>query len=253
MKMVVIGGTGLIGSRVVQGLRQRGHDALAAAPSTGVDTITRVGLAEAMDGADVVIDVSNAPVWDDDAVLRFFETSTRNLLAAAAAAGVSHHLALSIVATERNPENGYFRAKLAQEAIIEESGMPYTLLRSTQFYEFLGSIVDAGVNGNHIRLSPALIQPVAADDVVAMLIEVAQGPARQATLEIAGPEPMPLDQVARQLLQARRDPRTVVADVHARYFGGELDDQSLTPGPAPHLGTRRLDEWLAQATAHAGF
>lgn len=253
MKIVVVGGTGLIGKRVVERLRQRGHAAIAAAPSTGVDTITRAGLAEVMDGANIVIDVANAPSWNEDAVRRFFETSSRNVLAAAYAAGVEHHIALSIVGCDRNPDNGYLRAKLAQEAIIESSTVPYTVLRSTQFFEFLSGIAESSTTRGQIRLSPALFQPVAADDVVATLVDIAEGQVHRATLEVAGPESMPLDDAVRRLLVARRDPRVVVADVHARYFGSELDDRSLTPGPGARLGERRLDDWLAHAVEHAGL
>lgn len=230
MKIVVIGGTGLIGSKLVDGLRERGHDAVAAAPSTGVNSITREGLAEAMNGADVVVDVANAPSWEDQAVLDFFETSTRNLLAAEKAAGVKHHVALSIVGSERLPENGYFRAKVAQEALIRQSALPYTILRATQFFEFVEGIAQAGTVGEEIRLSPALFQPLASDDVVAALIDVALAPPALGMLEVAGPEAAPLDELVRRFLRLRGDTRKVVADVHARYFGAELDDKSLTPG-----------------------
>jgi uncharacterized protein YbjT (DUF2867 family) len=251
MKIVVIGGTGLIGSKLVKNLTERGHQAIAASPNTGVNSITREGLAEAMDGADVVVDVANAPSWEDQAVLEFFQTSTRNLLAAEAAAGVAHHIALSIVACERSPENGYFRAKVAQEELIKASGRPFTLVRATQFFEFVGGIAESAVVGDEVHLSPALIQPMASDDVAAVLTDVALAPAANATVEIAGPEAMPLDELVRRLFRVTRDSRKVVADVHARYFGGVLDDQSLTPGSKPRLGTIRFEDWLARSSAQA--
>ncbi len=249
MKIVVIGGTGLIGSKLVQTLRERGHDALAASPKTGVNTITREGLAQAMDGATVVVDVTNAPVWEDKAVLDFFETSGRNLLDAEAAAGVRHHLALSIVGSERLPDNGYFRAKVAQESLIKASGIPHTILRATQFFEFVGGIAQSATVGGEIRLSPALIQPVASDDVVAALAEVALASPVNGTLEVAGPEAIPLDELVRRFLQATKDTRKVVPDIHARYFGDVLNDQSLTPGRNPHLGAIRFEDWLGRQTA----
>ena len=249
MKIVVIGGTGLIGSKLVQNLRERGHDVLAAAPSTGVNSITREGLAQAMDGAEVVVDVANAPSWEDQAVLDFFETSSRNLLAAEAAAGVRHHVALSIVGSERLPENGYFRAKVAQENLIKASGIPYTLLRATQFFEFVGGIVQSFAVGEEIRVSPALIQPIAAVDVVAALTDVALAAPVNGTVEVAGPEAMPLDDLARRFLRVNQDNRKVVPDVNARYFGDVLDDQSLTAGKNARLGAIRFEDWLAQSTA----
>ncbi|MBF5093830.1 MULTISPECIES: SDR family oxidoreductase [Azospirillum] len=249
MKIVVIGGTGLIGSKLVQTLRERGHDALAASPKTGVNTITREGLAQAIDGAAVVVDVANAPVWEDKAVLDFFETSGRNLLDAEAAAGVRHHLALSIVGSERLPDNGYFRAKVAQESLIKASGIPHTILRATQFFEFVGGIAQSATVGGEIRLSPALIQPVASDDVVAALAEVALASPVNGTLEVAGPEAIPLDELVRRFLQATKDTRKVVPDIHARYFGDVLNDQSLTPGRNPCLGTTRFEDWLGRQTA----
>ncbi|EJN24423.1 putative nucleoside-diphosphate sugar epimerase [Pseudomonas sp. GM79] len=249
MKIVVIGGTGLIGSKLVQNLRERGHDVLAAAPSTGVNSITREGLAQAMDGADIVVDVANAPSWEDQAVLDFFETSSRNLLAAEAAAGVRHHVALSIVGSERLPENGYFRAKVAQENLIKASSIPYTILRATQFFEFVGGIAQAATVGEEICLSPALIQPMASDDVVAALTEVTLATPVNGTVEVAGPEAMPLDELVRRFLRATQDTRKVVPDVHARYFGSVLDDQSLTPGKNPRLGAIRFEDWLGQSTA----
>lgn len=250
MKIVVIGGTGLIGSKLVKRLRDSGHDVLAAAPNTGVNTITREGLAEALDGAQVVVDVANAPVWEDQAVLEFFETSGRNLLAAELAAGVRHHVALSIVGSERLPDNGYFRAKVAQENLIKAAGTPFTILRATQFFEFVGGIAQSATAGEEIRLSPALFQPIASDDVVAALADVALGPPLNGTVEVAGPEALPMDEVVRRFLRTTQDTRKVVPDVHARYFGSVLDDRSLTPGASPRLGTIRFDEWLGAEAAH---
>jgi len=248
MKIVVIGGTGLIGSKLVQNLRERGHDVLAASPSTGVNSITREGLAQAMDGAEVVVDVANAPSWEDQAVLDFFETSSRNLLAAEAAAGVRHHVALSIVGSERLPENGYFRAKVSQENLIKASGIPYTLLRATQFFEFVGGIVQSFAVGEEIRVSPALIQPIASVDVVAALTDVALAAPVNGTVEVAGPDAMPLDDLAKRFLRVNQDNRKVVPDVNARYFGAVLDDQSLTAGKNARLGAIRFEDWLAQST-----
>ncbi|MDX0600020.1 NAD(P)H-binding protein [Sinorhizobium medicae] len=249
MKIVVIGGTGLIGSKLVGNLRERGHDVLAAAPNTGVNTITREGLAEALNGADVVVDVANAPVWEDKAVLDFFETSGRNLLAAEAAAGVRHHIALSIVGSERLPDNGYFRAKVAQENLIKASGIPYTILRATQFFEFVGGIAQSATVGQEIRLSPALIQPIASDDVAEALADVAVALPVNGTIEIAGPEAIPLDELVRRFLRATEDQRKVLPDVHARYFGAVLDDQSLTPGDNPRIGAIRFEDWLGRQAA----
>lgn len=245
MKIVVVGGTGLVGSKVVRILRERGHDVVAAAPNTGVDTITREGLAQALDGAAVVVDVANAPLWEDAAVLDFFVTSGRNLLAAGRAAGVRHHVALSIVGSERLPDNGYFRAKVAQEDLIKASSIPYTIVRATQFFEFVPGIAEAAASDGELRLPPALIQPIASDDVAAAVAEAALAAPADGTIEIGGPEALPMDDLVRRLLRARRDPRAVVPDVHARYFGAVLDDRSLTTGPGARLGTRRFDDWLA--------
>ena len=245
MKIVVVGGTGLVGSKVVRILRERGHDVVAAAPNTGVDTITREGLAQALDGAAVVVDVANAPLWEDAAVLDFFVTSGRNLLAAGRAAGVRHHVALSIVGSERLPDNGYFRAKVAQEDLIKASSIPYTIVRATQFFEFVPGIAEAAASDGELRLPPALIQPIASDDVAAAVAEAALAAPAVGTIEIGGPEALPMDDLVRRLLRARRDPRAVVPDVHARYFGAVLDDRSLTTGPGARLGTRRFDDWLA--------
>lgn len=252
MKIVVIGGSGLIGSKLVKNLRERGHDVLEASPSTGVNSITREGLAQAMDGADIVVDVANAPSWEDQAVLEFFETSSRNLLAAEAAAGVRHHVALSIVGTERLPENGYFRAKVAQESLIKASGIPYSILRATQFFEFVGAIADSFAVGEELHVSPALIQPLASDDVVAALTDVVLAAPLNGTVEVAGPEAMPIDELVRRFLRATRDTRRVVPDVHARYYGAVLDDQSLTPGQHPRLGAIRFEDWLTRSMAEAG-
>ena len=222
MKIVVIGGTGLIGPKLVKNLSERGLDVLPASPNTGVNTITCEGLAKALDGAEVVVDVTNAPVWEDKAVLEFFETSGRNLLAAEAAAGVRHHVALSIVGSERLPDNGYFRAKVAQENLIKASAIPYTILRATQFFEFVGGIAQSATVGEEIRLSPALIQPIASADVAAALADVAVAPPANGTVEVAGPEAMPIDELVRCFLRAMHDARKVVPDVRARYFGGVL-------------------------------
>ncbi|HBP6130192.1 SDR family oxidoreductase [Pseudomonas aeruginosa] len=249
MKIVIIGGTGLIGAKLARNLRERGHEVLAAAPSSGVNSITREGLAQAMDGAEVVVDVANAPSWEDNAVLEFFETSSRNLLAAEAAAGVRHHVALSIVGSERLPECGYFRAKVAQENLIKSSQVPYTILRATQFFEFVGGIAESAASGEEIHLSPALFQPIASDDVAAALADVALAPPVNGTLEVGGPEALPLDEMARRYLRATRDSRRVVADVHARYFGALLDDRSLTPASSARLGTLRFEDWLARSQA----
>jgi uncharacterized protein YbjT (DUF2867 family) len=249
MKMVVIGGSGLIGANLVDRLRRGGHEVVAASPSSGVNTLTGEGLADALAGARVVIDVANSPSFEDRAVLEFFETSGRRLLAAESAAGVGHHLALSVVGSDRLPDSGYLRAKVAQERLIKASGIPYTILRSTQFFEFIGGIIQAGTDGDVVRLSPALMQPIAADDVAAALADLAVGPPLNATVEVAGPEALPLDELARVAMAHDGDTRQVIADVHARYFGAELDDASLTPGDHPRLGPTRLQDWLDRASA----
>jgi uncharacterized protein YbjT (DUF2867 family) len=245
MKIVIIGGTGLIGRKLAGKLRQKGHDVIPASPSTGVNTITGEGLAEALSGAETVVDVANSPSFEDRAVLKFFETAGRNLLAAEAAAGVRHHVALSIVGADRLPECGYFRAKQAQENLIKASKIPYTILRATQFFEFVGGIVDSSSDGQIVRLSPALFQPVASDDVAAALAEVTLDAPVNGMIELAGPERFSLDDFGRLYLTATKDPRKVVADIHARYFGAELDDRSLTPGSNPRLGSVRFEAWLA--------
>lgn len=249
MKIVVIGGTGLIGSNIVNRLRRHGHETVVASPRTGVNTLTGQGLAEALAGAQVVVDVTNSPSFEDQAVLEFFETSTRNLLAAEADAGVEHHVALSIVGTDRLPDNGYFRAKVAQENLISASKIPYTILRATQFFEFIGGIVESSADGDSIRLSPALIQPIAADDVSAVLADVAVGAPVNGIVEVAGPDRFPLDELARRFLAAREDKREVIADVHARYFGSELDDRSLVAGDSAHVGPTRFFNWLSRSLA----
>ncbi|NWB98663.1 SDR family oxidoreductase [Pseudomonas gingeri] len=248
MKIVVIGGKGLIGSNIVSRLRLNGHETLAASPSTGVNTLTGQGLSEVLVGAQVVVDVANSPSFEDQAVLAFFKTSSQNLLAAAAAAGVEHYVALSIVGTDRLPESGYLRAKLAQEELIKASKLPYTLLRSTQFFEFVEGIVNSGVNGDTICLSPALIQPVAADDVSAVLADLTVGAPLNGIVEVGGPDRFPLDELARKFLAARNDKRPVIADVRARYFGSELDDRSLVTGDNAHIGATRFQNWLNRSS-----
>src|SRR5215475_5409632 len=241
MKIIVIGGTGLIGSKVIANLNQKGHEALAAAPNTGVNTITGEGLKEAMAGAQVVIDLANSPSFEDRAVLEFFETSGRHLLAAEAAPGVRHHVALSIVGTARMPDNGYFRAKVAQEQLIEASGIPYTIIRSTQFLDFLGRIADSSANGNVVRISPGLFQPIAADDVASIVAEVALAAPRSGIVEIAGPERAPFNDIVARYLQAVGDPREVVSDPEARYFGARVEEHSLVPLGDARLGRIGLD------------
>jgi uncharacterized protein YbjT (DUF2867 family) len=246
MKIVVIGGTGLIGSKLVAALRQRGHEVLAASPDSGVNTLTGEGLAPALVGAQVVVDVSNSPSFEDAAVMKFFETSSRNLLAAEAEAGVRHHVALSVVGADRMTESGYMRAKTAQENLIKASGIPYTILRSTQFYEFMGRIADSFSDGKVVRASPALVQPIVSDDAVAALADVTLGTPANDTLEVAGPERARLDELIRRFLISRNDAREVTPDVHARYFGTELDDRSLVPGGNPRIGATKFDTWLSR-------
>jgi uncharacterized protein YbjT (DUF2867 family) len=236
MKIVVIGGSGLIGSKLVARLRQRGHDVLAASPASGVDTITGRGLAEALAGAQVVVDVANSPSFQDEAVLEFFQTSGRNLLAAEFAAGVSHHLALSVVGTDRLLESGYFRGKMAQEQLIKAGHVPYTIVRSTQFFDFLGGIADAATSGTSVRLSPASVQPIASDDVAEALAGFALAVPVNGTVEIAGPDRLPLAELVRRFLKGKQDPRIVVEDAEARYFGALLNDRTLVPGDNPRLG-----------------
>jgi uncharacterized protein YbjT (DUF2867 family) len=251
MKVVVIGGSGLIGSKLVNKLREHGHEAVAASPASGVDTLTGAGVAEALTGTQVVVDVSNSPSFEDAAVLKFFETSTRNLLSAEKAAGVGHHVALSVVGAERSPDSGYMRAKVAQEKLIKSGTVPYTILRATQFFEFIGRIADDATEDNTVRLPSALMQPVAADDVAAALARVATESAVNGTVELAGPEPIRMDELARRLLSAKHDARNVTVDAHARYFGAELNDQSLTPGKSPRIGPTRFEEWLSRSVSRA--
>ncbi len=247
MKIVVIGGSGLIGSKLVSKLRAEGHDPLAASPESGVDIITGEGLAEALEGTQVLVDVANAPAWEDAAVLDFFRTSSRNLLSAEAAAGVGHHVTLSVVGSDRLPDSGYLRAKVAQEEMVKAGPIPYTIMRATQFFEFIGRIADSSTDGNTVRLSPALIQPEAADDVVDTLADLAVGAPLNDTVELAGPEAFRLDELAQRFLSARDDPRQVTADVHARYFGAELDDRSLTPSDDARIAPTRFEDWLSQS------
>ncbi len=249
MKIVVIGGTGLIGSKLVEKLREAGHDAVPASPDSGVDTYTGQGLEQALEGAEVVVDVSNAPFWEDQAVLDFFQTTSRNILAVETAAGVGHHVVLSVVGTDRLPDSGYFRAKLAQEEAVKAASIPYTILRATQFFEFLGRIADSSTVGQTVRLAPVLVQPESADDVAAALAEVAVNEPVNGIVELAGPESFRFDELARRVLSANNDPRQVTADVHARYFGAELDEHSLLPGDNPLIASTRFEEWLDQSTA----
>ncbi|MFP3464019.1 SDR family oxidoreductase [Leifsonia sp. SIMBA_070] len=252
MKIVVIGGTGLVGRRVVELLRERGHDAVAASPSTGVDSVSGEGLEEALRGADVVIDTPNAPSFEDGPVMEFFERSTGNVVAAARQAGVRHYVVLSIVGADRLPDIGYMRAKVAQERIVREGGIPFTIVRATQFFEFIGALTDGGTQGDTATLSDVLMQPIAAADVSAALADVALEEAADAVIEVAGPEPLRLDDLARRLLAARGDARTVTTDTAAGYFGGTVDDRSLTPGNDPaiteqRLGSTSYTQWLETA------
>jgi len=251
MKIVVIGGTGLIGTKLVKNLRDRGHDVVAASPKSGVDTFTGAGVAEAVTGAQVVVDLANAPQWEDKAVLEFFETAGRNLLNAEAPAGVRHHIALSIVGADRSPDSGYLRAKVAQENVIKASKVPFTIVRSTQFFEFVKGIAQSATEGQVVRLSPGMMQPIAADDVAALLTDITLGPPVNGTVTIAGPEPIRMDELVRRFLSATGDARKVTTDVHARYFGAELNDESLVPGSGdnPRLGTTHYDDWLKRTTA----
>src|SRR5262245_12553878 len=251
MKIVVIGGAGISGKKLIPLLRERGHEAVAASRSSGVNTLTGEGLAEVLEGAAVVVDVSNSPSFEDRAVLAFFETSGRNLLAAEAAAGVRHHVALSIVGTDRTPDNGYFRAKVAQEHLIEASGIPYTIIRATQFLEFLGGIAAASAEGSVVRLSPGLFQPIAADDVAPIVAEVALAAPRNGIVEIAGPERAPFNDIVARYLKAVGDPRAVVRDPEARYFGARVEEHSLVPLGDARLGRIGLDEWLRRSQARA--
>lgn len=249
MKIVVIGGTGLIGSKLVKKLGEHGHEALAASPDTGVNTLTGEGLDEALEGASIVVDVSNAPAWEDDAVMEFFKTATGNLLAAEAAAGVGHHVALSVVGTDRLTESGYFRAKLAQEKLIEGSSIPYSIVHATQFFEFVNRIADDATDANTVRLPPALFQPMAAEDVASGVGRVTVGSPLNGMVEIAGPEQFRLDELIRGVLAARNDPREVVTDPQARYFGINPGERTLLPGADAHLAETRFDEWVKRQLA----
>ncbi len=248
MKIVVIGGSGLIGSKVVTMLREHGHEAVAASPNSGVNTLTGEGLAEVLVGASVVVDVSNSPSFEDAAVMEFFKTSTGNLLTYEAAAGVGHHVALSIVGSDRLPDSGYMRAKIVQEKLIKESSIPYSIVKATQFFEFVKRIADEATERNIVRLPPVRFQPMAADDVASAVGRVAMGSPLNGIIEIGGPEQFRFDELIRQGLSARKDPREVIADPHARYFGTELSERSLVPGDDALLGETRFEEWLSRST-----
>jgi len=251
MKIVVIGGTGLIGSKLVNKLRQQGHEAVAAAPNTGVNTLTGEGLAEVLKGASVVVDVSNSPSWEDAAVLNFFETSTRNLLTYEAAAGVGHHVALSIVGTQQLSESGYFRAKIAQEKLIKESPIPYTIIHATQFFEFIKGIADISIVDGKVHVPPVLFQPMAADDVASAVARIAVGPPVNGIVEIGGPEQFRMDELVRRRLAALNDPREVIADPKALYSGAKVSERTLVPGNNARLGTTRFETWLTQSAGTA--
>ena len=251
MKIVVIGGTGMIGSRVVSKLRERGHEAVAASPQSGVNTLTGEGLADALKNASVVVDVSNAPSWEDAAVMNFFTTGTRNLLSHEAAAGVRHHVALSVVGSERMLESGYFRAKIAQENLIKASSTPYSIVRATQFFEFVKGIADFSTEGNKVRLPHVLFQPMAADDVASAVCQVALGQPVHGQVEFGGPERTHLDDLIRKGLAAWKDPREVVADPHARYYGIEVQERTLVPGDDATLGKTCFADWLTQPASKA--
>lgn len=247
MKIVIIGGTGLIGSKVVRKLKDQGHQAVPAAPNTGVNTLTGEGLPEVLEDAAVVVDVSNSPSFEDAAVLNFFETSTRNLLAAEAVAGVRHHVALSIVGTDRIPDSGYLRAKKAQENLIRKSSIPYSIVHATQFFEFLNGIADAATDGNVVRIAPVLFQPMAAEDVATAVAKVAVGPPVNGIVEVAGPQPFRMDELVRQFLADHHDPREVIADPHARYYGAELSERSLLPGKDATIASTSFEDWLNES------
>jgi len=248
-KIVVIGGSGLIGKKLVKNLSERGHEVIPASPSSGVNAITGEGLNKALAGARVVVDVSNAPSWEDQAVLEFFETSSRNLLAAERVAGVGHHVALSVVGTERLLASGYFRAKMAQETLIKASSIPYTIVRATQFFEFVGGIAQSATEGQTVRLPPALMQPIVSDDIAAFMADVAVKEPVNGIVELAGPEPIRMDELVRQFLSATHDTRQVITDANAAYWGVKVNDQSLTPGANPHLGTTRFKDWLKKSNS----
>lgn len=245
MKIVVAGGSGLIGTKLVHKLRERGHETIVASPSSGIDTVTGTGLAKTLVDAHAVVDVTNPPFFEDTAVLKFFETSTRNLLAEGADANVRHHVMLSVVGADRLLDSGYMFAKIAQEKLVYTAAVPFTILRATQFFEFLGAIAGANTDRNTVYLPPALVQPVAANDVAAMLADIAVSTSMNRTIELAGPECFRLDELVRRYLSGVRDPRQVITDPHARYFGVELDEHSLTPGDDPRIGSTRFEWWLA--------
>lgn len=249
MKMVVIGGTGLIGSKLVNKLREHGHETVAASPNTGVNSVTGEGLAEALKGASVVVDVSNSPEWDDAAVLKFFETSTRNILTNEGAAGVRHHVALSVVGTQRLAESGYFRAKIAQENLITQSSIPYTIVHATQFFEFLEGLADISMVDGKVHLPPALFQPMAAEDVAGGLARIAVGPPVNGIVEIAGPEQFRVDELVQRRLVSVKDPREVVADPNARYGGAKISEKTLLPGNNARLGNMTFEAWLTESIA----
>jgi len=249
MKIVVIGGSGLIGSKLVTKLREHGHEAVAASPASGVNTLTGEGLAEVLEGASVVVDVSNSPSFADEPVMEFFTTSTRNLLTYEAAAGVGHHVALSVVGCDRLPDSGYLRAKVAQEKLIKESSIPYSIVRATQFFEFVNRIADEATDGNTVRLPPVGFQPMAADDVASAVARVATSSPLNGIVEVAGPEQFRFDELIRLGLSARKDPREVIADPHARYFGTELSERSLVPGDDAQLGETRFEDWLSRSAS----
>jgi uncharacterized protein YbjT (DUF2867 family) len=249
MKIVVIGGTGLIGSKLVNKLREHGHEAVAAAPNTGVNTLTGEGLAEVMKGTSVVVDVSNSPSWEDAAVLKFFETSTRNLLTYEAAAGAGHHVALSVVGTDRLSESGYFRAKIAQEKLIKESSIPYSIVHATQFFEFLKGLADISSVGDKVHLPHVLFQPMAADDVASALARIAVAQPVNGIVEIGGPEQFRIDELVRRRLASLKDPREVIADPNARYSGAKISEKTLVPGDNARLGETRFETWLTQSAA----
>ena len=251
MKIVVIGGTGLIGSKLVTKLREHGHEAVAASPNSGVNTLTGEGLAEVLKSASVVVDVSNSPSWEDAAVLKFFETSTRNLLTYEAAAGVGHHVALSVVGTDRLSESGYFRAKIAQERLIKESSIPYSIVHATQFFEFLKGLADISVDGDKVHLPSVLFQPMAADDVASGVARIAVGQPVNGIIEIGGPEQFRLDELVRRRLASLKDPREVIADSNARYSGAKLSEKTLVPGNNARLGETRFETWLTQSAGTA--
>ena len=251
MKIVVIGGTGLIGSKLVNKLREHGHEALAAAPNTGVNTLTGEGLAEVLKGASVVVDVSNSPSWEDAAVLNFFETSTRNLLTYGAAAGVGHHVALSVVGTQLLAESGYFRAKMAQEKLIKESSIPYTIVHATQFFEFLKGLADISMVGDKVHLPPVLFQPMAADDVATAVGSIAVGPPVNGIVEIGDPEQFRVDELVQRRLATLKDPREVIADPNARYSGAKISERTLVPGNDARVGETRFETWLTEIAGAA--